>query len=491
MDNRFVSEAILYKIMKKIIILTIASALLISLLPINIQAAAYQKIENVSISEAAESARINWQTTQNSVTQFYYGTDPTNYKTLVTDDYSKRNHRIILRALDPNTTYYYKIMAGNVEKEGNFRTLGKKPKLTVYQPYFALLFDDYWRNINGINPTKINDIDGLDFNQAGFTGNALKVNRQKSYLQYSCNKIFNSGFGTVSAWISFDRFDKSAVIWQTNDSRYALYYEVGNKNSNFDKRIVARAGGNINGEYPEAEYIIDPKGSRKNIWGLNEWHWITMTWKGKFNGKVSLYIDGRKVDEANYYDATGCSTFRVGNNYRDSDTMFFSIGKIDELKLHQWAMTPYYVNKNYQAYKYSPNFEKKGQLIAGYTIRKFKDGKLLKAPDNKIYVISRGKKIHVSDIAALKRLKPERLIAVSWDEINQYEDGGKFYSWSRYPQGTLLKAINKKAVYWYDGYELHLIPNESVFYKYGNEWIDVIEIAPSELGTYAIGRMSS
>jgi len=475
--------------MKKTIILTMILAMVVTLVPANLNAASVQEIKDVSVREAYTGATITWDTRKKSNTEFRYY-ENLNNETLVTEDRLTRDHRVILHALDPGVTYQYEIVAGSERKQGSFKTLGERAKLTVYQPYFTLLFDDYWRNINGRNPSRINDLDALYFNRDGFTGKALTVNRDTGYLQYSCdNNTFNAGFGTVSAWVSFDRFDKSAVIWQTNDSRYALYYEVGDKNADFDKRIVARAGGNIDGEYPEAEYVLDTKGSSVNKWGTNEWHFVTMTWEGKFKGDVKLYIDGRRVDEAEYEDASGCSTFRIGNNYRD-DNMFFSIGKIDELKLHQWAMHQYYVNSNYQAYNYSSNFERKGSYIGGTSVRYFKNGKLLKAPDNKIYVISNRKRIYVDNMTALNRLKPVRLINATWDEINQYEDSDTFHSWSRFPQGSLLKAYGQSAVYWNDGYELHLIPNETVFNKYGNEWIDVIEISQSELSVYKVGADS-
>ena len=356
------------------------------------------------------------------------------------------------------------------------------------------MFDNYWKNINGQKPIRINEIDGLNFFQEGLVGNALKVDRKNSYLEYSCEKNFNPGYGSMTVWVSFDKFNKDAVIWQTNDSRYALYYEVGNRWQDFDKRIVVRAGGNDAKNYPEAEFILDPAGGALNKWGANEWHFITMTWEGKFDGKVKLYIDGRKVDEADYNDATGCSTFRIGNSYRKNDRMNFSIGKIDEFKLHQWAMPQQYIWQNYMAYSSNSKFGKKGipeGRVAGANIRALKKGSLVKAPNGNVYIITNGKKMHVADLNALSRLRPERLQNVSWDEINQYEETPeKFYSWSRFPNGSLLKAVGSNTVYYLPA-SGKLIPilNESVFYKYNNEWKDVITISQAEINTYEIGQV--
>jgi len=481
--------------MKKITISALVVAMIMTIMPINmvsLSAATEQDIKNVRITEGMNYTRIFWQTNKRSSINLSYGDSKLKYNTLVTDDYDNYEHSVILKALDAGTTYYFRIVTDSgIDYKDEFKTLGEKENLTVYQSYFTLLFDNAWKNINGINPTEIGDINGLNFNTPGFTKNALKVEHQKSYLQYSCENVFNPGFGTVSAWVKFDNFNKDAVIWQTNDSRYALYFETGG--DNFDKRIVARAGGNEDGEYPQAKFILDPKGSAVNKWNLNEWHFLTMTWEGKFSGVVKLYVDGRRVDQAEYKDATGCSTFRVGNSYRNHDNMNFSIGAIDELKVHEWAMSSYYVNRNYSDYAYSSNFGKTGTpepRIAGVSIRSFKDGQIVKAPDNKVYIIANQKSYHVSDMSALNRLRPSRLVNITWDELENYPNVGKFYAWTKYLRGTLLKAQNSNTIYWSDGHELHPILNESVFNRYGNQWKDVITISQAELDGYPIGSIS-
>jgi len=459
-----------------------------------VDAGASQTITNVSIIEGTTSTRISWKTSDVSKTQLFYSTDK-DYTTEVSSEYLRRDHLITLQALESGTTYYFKIIAtdeaGAKQKvyEDSFTTLGDKQQLTVYQNYFSLLFDNYWENINGINPTSISDIDGLSFNEAGFVNTAMSVNRPDSYLEYSCENVFNPGFGAVTAWVSFDTFNKSAVIWQTDDSRYVLYYEVGGKGSGFDKRIVARAGGNEDGEYPEVAYVIDPAGSVTNQWGTGEWHFIAMAWEGKINGTLRLYIDGRQVGETTYTDGSGCSTFRIGNNYRD-DTMFFSIGQIDELKLHQWAMSDYYVYQNYLSYASNSKFGVKGTAeaqVAGASIRKFSYGDLIRTPDKKVYIITRdNQKLYVADLSALSRYGTHSVIEASYDEADQYTTSGTFYAWSLYPDGTLLKGSDATIFWVWDG-DKHPIASEAVFHKYGNQWNEVINVSDIELRTYPTG----
>lgn len=479
--------------MKKLTFSILITALVLSVMPINftaVSASVTQEVTNVRVMESSNYARISWETTKKTTGQMSYGTDSNRYSTLVTDDYNTYDHSFTLKGLETGTTYYFYIKSGNnseAQYTGSFTTLGEKKNLTVYQQYFTLLFENGWENINGIQPGAINDPDGINMTTEGFNGNGLTLDRAKSYLQYSCNDVFNSGYGTLTTWVKFDTFKKDATIFTSDNGKYSLAYEVGRSNDDFDKRLVGKAG---DGKQ-EVEFIIDPDGSALSKWNLNEWHFVTLTWEGKLSGKINLYIDGRRVDQANYEENKGCSTFRIANSYNTYDQ--FSIGTIDELKLHQWAMNEYYVYQNYNAYSYNSKFYQTGNpegVVAGESVRFFNDGKILKAPDNKVYLISNELKYHVSDMDALRRLRPERLINATYDEVDQYADGEKFYVWSKYLRGALLKSSTSNSVYWYDGYELHAIPNESIFYKYGNEWQDVITISQVELNGYRIGANS-
>lgn len=483
--------------MNKTKLKTIASILTLTLmstlLPISsvsqAEAGNYQTIDNISIREYDQGAKISWQTRLATESKIYYGLDAHEHSTLIKISAVSKNHSVTLKVLNPDTTYYYRIVAldnnnQQIEKSGSFTTTGAKFPLIIYEQYFALLFDNYWQNINGLNPSRIQDDLWLDFNQTGFVGNALKVNSSKSYLQYTCDKTFNSGFGTITAWVSFDKFDKSSTIWQTNDNRYGLAYEVGSSNDDFNKKIVGWAGGNDTENLPSVKYILDNKN-----WGTNEWHFITLTWEGKFKGNVTLFIDGKRVDTNTYDDATGCSSFRIGNDYNE-DGKFFSIGRIDEFKLHQWAMTPYYVNQNYLAYSNNPLFGKKNPTgkVAGYSIRYFKEGKLLKTPDNKIFVITHNKKMHISDMQAMERYQSHPIINASWEEANQYKTSDeKFYVWSKYPDGTMLKTTNSNRVYWVWDNEKRWIATEDTFVRYKNAWEDILTISEAELNTFETG----
>jgi len=88
---------------------------------------------------------------------------------------------------------------------------------------------------------------------------------------------------------------------------------------------------------------------------------------------------------------------------------------------------------------------------------------------------------------ALKRYKSHPIITdASYDEADQFTTAGEFYSWSRYPDGTLLKGSNK-TVYWLWDNEKRPIADESVFNRYGNDWADIITVSDAELNSYSTG----
>ena len=102
--------------MKKLKQLTISAlilAMVIILMPINfnIANANYSnKIEDVRVAEYNTSVRIIWKTERSSITKIFYGENSKQHETLITSDYKKREHIVYIKALDPDTTYYYRIV---------------------------------------------------------------------------------------------------------------------------------------------------------------------------------------------------------------------------------------------------------------------------------------------------------------------------------------------------------------------------------------------
>ncbi|MBN2146872.1 MAG: ATP-binding cassette domain-containing protein [Anaerolineales bacterium] len=125
--------------------------------------------------------------------------------------------------------------------------------------------------------------------------------------------------GTVSTWVQFKKEYLQrqpypyldCVLFHTDDSRYVLYLrlEVNASGQLTGQSIVARAGGNRrildpfygNAIFPEAAVSLAiEKGQQGTPVQPGEYHLLSMTWEGKPEGIVRLYLDGVLAGEHAY-----------------------------------------------------------------------------------------------------------------------------------------------------------------------------------------------
>ena len=474
----------------KTIILSLVFAMLITLVPVSTGVKAEDtEIFNISESVQSTTAHIKWYTNKSIEGELKYGREDQGLRSVITTDKRTDWHRYTLRDLKPNTAYKYEAVAkdsnGKVltSQKGEFKTKGSGTQ--EIKDIFYVDFDSSLYGHNGDLPAKILNQDELKFVKPAVYNSALQVKSDNSHVTYHADKVFgtdpyNKAFspdhGYVSAWLRIEKFNKDMVVWETNDSNFAMYLE------NFDgfSRIVARVGDG------EAKYYFNTRSSGSNVWTPGEWHLVTMTWEGRNNGNLELYIDGRRRDEVVYDKSNLPSQIMIGNNFRHD--MAWSNGQIDEFKLSNWAIPFSYVAGEMNWYTFDKHKDVNQGVIAGATVRKFSYGKLFKTPNSKVYVVTRDNQVlHVSDLNALKRFKSHPIITnASYDELDQYTMAGEFYAWSRYPDGTLLKGSGP-TVYWVWDNEKRPIADASVFNRYGNDWADVITVSDSELGSYPTG----
>lgn len=451
---------------------------------IAIPSKAQDKIYNLHVYEYNDRAAINWYTDTPYLNEIYYG-ESTNYGSKIASSVLADWASYELTSLTSGTTYYYKIVAKNkngvevANQTGEFTTLGIKPMSRVYKTFFYLNFNNNLYSFNNQYPLEELNPKGIKFSEPSIWKGALKITESNSHIIYKADPTFNGGYGTIMTWVRLEKFDKDMVFFETAESNYALYYDSLNSNSG---KIVARAG--VDGQ---AIFNISTTGTGKNIWLPGEWHQITMTWNGKMGGTVKLYIDGEKRAESSYTKGGGASTFMVGNNYKH--TMNLSNGSIDDFKLFDYDLDSTSIRNEY---KWLALNQKKDLIskpvVAGVSVRNFKINTLIKyANDPKVYLVGRNmEKIHIADMDALKRFGAKPIISATLEEINQYKDAGKFYSWSRLPDGLLIKNGDSNVYLVWDG-QKKLIPNEATFLKYDNKWSDVVNISYDELNEYADG----
>ncbi len=129
---------------------------------------------------------------------------------------------------------------------------------------------------------------------------------------YPAQDILNIQEGSVSVWVKFDLDDPGdlAAIFHSDDSRYVLYVDIilqrpGNR---YVRKIIARAGGNKRvfdafygtGAFPEAAYALSEEHPLVAQHPNQQWHLVTMCWKGYPEGFVRLYINNDLLSEKPY-----------------------------------------------------------------------------------------------------------------------------------------------------------------------------------------------
>jgi len=455
-------------------------AMTLTMAPIQAQS----KIYDLKVYEYNDRANLNWSTDGQYIGAIIYG-ETNNYGSTIVKSGTADWHSFEITGLKPGTIYYYKAQAKNrsggivEEYASTFTTLGAKPASQVYKSFFYLNFNNNLYSQNSQYPYEVLNPNNIRFVEPSIWKGALQITDKNSHIIYKADPIFNSGYGTVMVWVRLEKFNKDMTIFETSNSAYALYYDSLTADSG---KIVARAG-----KDGVASYTIKNNGTGKNIWLPGEWHQITMTWNGKMGGKVKLNIDGEKRAEANYTKGGGAATFMVANNY--IHTQNFSNGQIDEFKLYDWDMDSTSVRNEYKwlALNQRKDLIKK-PVVAGAQIRNFKIGTFIQVSgDDKIYLIGRDmEKIHIANMAAFRRLGNPNVIEATNDELTQYKDGGKFYEWSRLPDGLFVKNGGNEVYLIWNGQKKY-VPNEATFLKYGNKWNEIINISQSELDEYADG----
>jgi len=453
---------------------------------ITTQTKAQDKIYNLNVYEYSDHATINWYTDSPYLNEIYYG-ESTNYSAKIASSVLADWASYELKSLTPGTTYYYKVVAKNknglevANQTGEFSTLGLKPMSRVYKNFFYLNFNSNLYSFNNQYPLEEMNPNGIKFTEPSIWQGALKITDPQSHIIYKADPTFNGGYGTVMAWVRLENLNKDMTIFETADKKYSLYFDSLGDNMG---TMVAKAG-----QDGQAKFNFTATSGNANTWLPGEWHQIAMTWNGKMNGTVKLYIDGEKRAEAIYTKGGGASSFMVGNNF--NHTMNFSNGSIDDFKLFDYDMDSTSLRNEYRWLALN---QKKDLIVkpvvAGVNVRNFRIGTLIKyASEPNIYLVGRdNEKYLVSDLDALKRLAPKPIVLATVAEINQYKDAGKFYAWSRLPEGIMVKNGGSNVYLIWDG-QKKLVPNEATFLKYDNKWSDVVNISYDELNEYADGPL--
>lgn len=131
---------------------------------------------------------------------------------------------------------------------------------------------------------------------------------------YATQDIFDPRQGTLSAWIKFpeDQSAPTCAVFHTDDSRYILYLSstAAGTLGQIKPVIIARAGGNqraldtFYGQnlFPEVSAPVNtPNGHPGLKLKKNEWHMVTMVWRGLPEGELQLFVNGQLIGARQYH----------------------------------------------------------------------------------------------------------------------------------------------------------------------------------------------
>lgn len=214
---------------------------------------------------------------------------------------------------------------------------------------FHLRFNNDLKDENNRQPQATNQVAGISY-VPGLLGNGVTFTSFGAYAQYQCNGIINDSASSLQTVVRVDEISNNdQVIWQTDNSLFALYYDYSSLNPAGERLLKARAGG----EGSEILYIIQEL-NKESFWSLRSWHLATLTWEVSVadgvvpTGIMKYYVDGEFVGEQSFSGYVGCNSFRLGNNY--GPTKNWDQGVIDEFKIFNRVLTAEEVKQNYDSY---------------------------------------------------------------------------------------------------------------------------------------------
>jgi lipopolysaccharide transport system ATP-binding protein len=130
---------------------------------------------------------------------------------------------------------------------------------------------------------------------------------------YPAEELLDVSKGAISVWTRYRSGlpHQVAILFHTDDSRYVLYSGsyYSQKTEQEIPVLIARAGGNQRvmdtyfgtTSFPEAAALVDHDGALGGlVFPRDEWHLVTMTWKGYPYGIVRLYVDDQLLSERVY-----------------------------------------------------------------------------------------------------------------------------------------------------------------------------------------------
>ena len=112
----------------------------------------------------------------------------------------------------------------------------------------------------------------------------------------------------------------------------------------------------------------------------------------------------------------------------------------------------------------------------------YDDGSLIKGSGPKVWVIADGRRRHIADPAAFKRLgyNWNNLIEIPDADVEQYEESDQLAGTAQAPEGSLLRVEGDPKVYRIEGGRRKHIPNPDVFDAHRLRW-DHVQLVDADV----------
>lgn len=194
------------------------------------------KITNGPVIESifSDHAVIAWSTNANSSTTLKYGTDQKNLNQQVQASWGGRPHRVTVKNLQPDTTYFFKVEDANAEKTGT----------NVESPVYS-----FKTVAKGASPDRANKNVGVQGEGNTTASSALPQNDQSAAVAITNGPVIESVFD-----------NKAVIAWSTN-AKSSTTLKYGTDKNSLGQQVQAPWGGDphrvtISGLQPSTTYYF-------------------------------------------------------------------------------------------------------------------------------------------------------------------------------------------------------------------------------------------
>jgi hypothetical protein len=212
----------------------------------------------------------------------------------------------------------------------NFLFVNAQNKLVAYYPFTSNVQDASGNNNNGTSfgATLTTDRCGNENSAYHFDGS--------SYISLPANDMINSSY-SYAMWVSFD-----------NVNSVMTFFSIGGTNGNQGIQVVPSGAGWAGGGYNSNGTVTAAISGKYP--SANKWYHVILI---RDTASAKLYIDGQLEATAstdNLAPSYGTAPYKAILGSRESHDLQFFTGKLDEVKIYNYALNANEIEELYNSY---------------------------------------------------------------------------------------------------------------------------------------------